>query len=104
LNEAVVTRRSLFTQIHEIIFHGKGGYDYETVYNMPIWLRNFTFESIKKYYDEQNQSDEDNMEKSVNNIKQAQASGAVPQFAQNAYKTKVSPKKWYLLIFIIKYP
>jgi hypothetical protein len=33
------------------------------------------------------------MEKSVNNIKQAQASGAVPQFAQSAYKTKVSPKK-----------
>ena len=40
----------LFSQIHEIIFHGQGGYDYETVYNMPIWLRKFTFNKIKEWY------------------------------------------------------
>ena len=33
-------RISVFKQIHEIVFHGQGGYDWETVYNMPIWLRN----------------------------------------------------------------
>ena len=37
---------NLFTQIHEIIFHGKGGYDWNTVYSMPIWLRKFTFFKI----------------------------------------------------------
>ena len=93
MNEAALIRKSLFTQIHEIVFHGQGGYDYETIYNMPVWLRKFTFETIKKWYEEQNTQDEDNMERSIQNIKQAQASGAVPQFAQNAYKTKVSPKK-----------
>ena len=40
----------LFSEIHEIIFHGKGGYDWETVYNMPIWLRKFTFNKIKEWY------------------------------------------------------
>ena len=45
----------MFTQIHEIIFHGHGGYDYQTIYNMPIWLRNFTFNKIKEYYENQNQ-------------------------------------------------
>jgi hypothetical protein len=43
---------ALFSQIHEIIFHGQGGYDYETVYNMPIWLRKFTFNKIKEWYDQ----------------------------------------------------
>jgi hypothetical protein len=47
-------RANLFTQIHEIVFHGQGGYDWETVYNMPIWLRKFTFHKMKIYYDEKN--------------------------------------------------
>lgn len=47
-------RVGLFKQIHEIVFHGKGGYDYDTVYNMPIWLRAFTFEELQNYYKEVN--------------------------------------------------
>ena len=44
-------RLFLFKQIHEIIFNGQGGYDWTTVYNMPIWLRRFTFETLKEHYD-----------------------------------------------------
>ena len=43
-------RQNLFTQIHEIVFHGNGGYDFHTVYNMPIWLRNFTFKKLEEHY------------------------------------------------------
>ena len=46
-------RVNLFTQIHEIVFHGKGGFDYDTVYNFPIWLRNFTFKKMNDYYEEE---------------------------------------------------
>ena len=35
--------------IHEIVYHGKGGYDWYTVYNMPIWLRLFTYSKIKEF-------------------------------------------------------
>ncbi len=49
-------RVGLFTQIHSILFHGKGGYDYHTVYNMPVWLRKFTFKQISDFYDEKNKS------------------------------------------------
>lgn len=45
-------RTGLFTQIHNIVFHGKGGYDWHTVYNMPIWLRKFTFKKLKSFYEE----------------------------------------------------
>ena len=42
------------------MFHGKGGYDFGTVYNMPIWLRNFTFGAINQWYKEQNEESEKN--------------------------------------------
>ena len=51
-------RLSLFSQIHEIIFHGNGGYDWNTIYNMPIWLRRFTFNKLKEHYDKQNEEAE----------------------------------------------
>jgi hypothetical protein len=54
-------RANLFTQIHEIVFHGQGGYDWGTVYNMPIWLRKFTFHKLKEYYDKQNESQNEDL-------------------------------------------
>ena len=50
---AAETRAAIFKQIHEIVFHGKGGYDWHTIYNMPIWLRRFTFNEIQKFYKEE---------------------------------------------------
>lgn len=32
------------------MFYGKGGYDFETVYNLPIWLRKFTYHEIVEHY------------------------------------------------------
>lgn len=58
-------RSSIFTQIHEIVFHGKGGYDWETIYNMPIWLRRFTFNKINDFYKKENEE----IEKSKNGSK-----------------------------------
>ena len=57
-------RRNLFKQIHEIVFHGNGGYDWHTIYDMPIWLRKFTLNSIKRYFEDQKEA----QEKSQNDI------------------------------------
>ena len=51
-------RKNVFTQIHEIVFHGRGGYSWETVYSMPLWLRKFTFHKLKEYYKEEKQAAE----------------------------------------------
>lgn len=48
-------RKYVFSQIHDIVFHGNGGYDWHTVYNMPIWLRKFTISSLNQYYTKQNE-------------------------------------------------
>jgi hypothetical protein len=63
-------RANLFTQIHEIVFHGQGGYDWGTVYNMPIWLRNFTFNKMKEYYEKQNEETNGDMGDQAQKIKE----------------------------------
>lgn len=89
-------RVSLFTQIHEIIFHGNGGYDYDTIYNMPVWLRKFTFNKLKEYYEKQN---ENTKQSQKGNTKKVTENGKVvsPEFLKNAqpptYTTTKASKK-----------
>ena len=73
-------RIGIFTQIHEIVFHGNGGYDWHTVYNMPIWLRKFTFNSLKEHYTPKEESPLPNK-----NLERR------PDFVPT-YTTKASPK------------
>ena len=63
-------RSNIFTQIHEIVFHGQGGYDWETVYNMSIWLRKFTFHKLKEHYENQNKQDNDDLASQSQKIKE----------------------------------
>ncbi len=53
---AAQVKLAIYTQIHEIVFHGNGGYDWQTVYNMPVYLRRFTFNKIQEHYTKQNEA------------------------------------------------
>jgi hypothetical protein len=44
--------------VHDIVYHGKGGYDWHTVYNMPIWLRRFTYKRISDFVEKQNKANQ----------------------------------------------
>ena len=92
LDTASIVRINLFTQIHEIVFHGNGGYDWNTIYNMPIWLRKFTFLKLRDHY---SQDDNDNVEKSISNLKAAGAVNDKPPISKitpPSYITKASKK------------
>ena len=81
-------RPIIFKQIHEIVFHGNGGYDWNTVYNMPLWLRRTTFNLIKEHYDKQDEA----IEKQRNTLKNSNNKEiARPNITPN-YTAKV-PKK-----------
>jgi hypothetical protein len=83
-------RGNLFRQIHEIVFHGNGGYDWETIYNMPVWLRLLTFNLLKEYHNKaNNQSEQSWMEGAARDEAklQAQRTKRVP-----IYNTEVSKK------------
>jgi hypothetical protein len=55
----------IFSQIHEIVYHGNGGYNWETIYNMPLWLRKFTFEKIKEFNEKQQEELEKSRQKNT---------------------------------------
>ena len=81
----------MFTEIHEIVFHGNGGYDWETIYNMPIWLRKFTFNKIKQYFDEQNEA-RDKANNIVDNSKEIHQPAVLPK-PQSDYTVKGASAK-----------
>ncbi len=80
-------RRIVFDQIHEIVFYGKGGYDWDTAYNLPIWLRKYTHNKILEHYQKENDaiknankpSDEKTVIDSDGNVK-------LPSFLKKAKK------------------
>jgi hypothetical protein len=80
-------RLYIFSQIHDIVFHGNGGYDWNTIYNMPIWLRKYTFHKIKEYYDREKEE----MEKAQGKNRQS-AEIARPNVANPTYSTKAAKK------------
>ena len=47
-------RASLFSQLHDICFHGKGGYPFGEIYEFPIWLRKYIHRSMIEFYENEN--------------------------------------------------
>lgn len=90
-NTASQFRLNLFNHLHQIIFHGNGGYDFETVYNLPIWLRKYTFSEIQKYYKNTNKPQEEQDKKT---LVSSDGKINVPEFAKTSkqYKGKSSYK------------
>ena len=62
-------RKILFLQIHDICFWGQGGYDFDTVYNFPIWLRKFVLSQLKEHYEKSKPNDETNIQTTIKNLK-----------------------------------
>jgi len=93
-NNAPYIRLNIFKQIHEIIFHGKGGYDYYTIYNMPIWLRKYTFKEINDFYEEKNTAQKNEMSAGKTSLVDSEGKINTPQFKQasKGYEGKSSYK------------
>lgn len=70
LDNVAQVRADIFLQIHDICFWGQGGYDFDTVYNLPLWLRKFILAQLRKHYEKESDSDEKNMETTLQNLKQ----------------------------------
>jgi|TARA_R110001606_G_scaffold397682_2_gene574908 hypothetical protein len=87
-------RKSIFKQIHEIVFHGQGGYDYKTIYSMPLWLRKFTFHEIRTFYEEKAAAEKGATKQGQTNLIDSKGKINTPQFkkASKPYERKSSYK------------
>lgn len=92
--EASITRQNVFRQVHNIVYHGNGGYDWFTIYNMPIWLRKFTFKEIQDYVDDQNEKLNSQKDKNKTSLINSEGQVNAPQFknASKPYEGKSSYK------------
>ena len=57
-------RSIVFQQIHDLVYHGGGGFIHSEVYNMPIWLRRFHITKINEFIEKQNEEQKKAMNKS----------------------------------------
>ena len=48
-------RSILFSQIHDLVYHGGGGFIHSEIYNMPIWMRRFHINKISEFNEKQNE-------------------------------------------------
>ena len=46
-------RISVFREVHDLVFHGGGGFIHSEVYDMPIWLRKYHIKVINEHFKEQ---------------------------------------------------
>ena len=87
-------RLNVFKQLHEIVFHGKGGSDWITIYNMPIWLRKFTFKEISDFYEEKAKAEKNERAGGKTSLVNSEGKINTPQFKQasKSYEEKSSYK------------
>lgn len=83
-------RLAVFSQIHEIVYYGNGGYTWETVYSMPLWLRKFTYNKILEIHQSKKNNDEDDVVKK--SLAALKAGGNTTTNQTPSYITKASKK------------
>lgn len=83
-------RQKMFRDIHEIVFYGNGGYDWNTVYNMPVWLRRYTYKEIESHFIKQKEKIDENNNVVTNTTDINKI--AKPPKSKNTYTSKVSKK------------
>lgn len=76
-------RNILFSQIHDLIYHGKGGFIHSEVYNMPIWLRHFHINKINKYHEKQNEEIERQNKQNSNSVTPSKGPNLPPSDVYN---------------------
>jgi hypothetical protein len=83
---------SIYEQIHFIVINSNGGYTWNTIYNMPIWLRQWVYNKINtqiKNIQEQSSNilTADNIESfKTDELKKASPNIKVPDFIMNIKK------------------
>tara|TARA_R110002153_G_scaffold12705_1_gene47386 strand:+ start:1514 stop:1807 length:294 start_codon:yes stop_codon:yes gene_type:complete len=79
-------RINVLTEVHDLVFHGKGGYIWSDVYNMPIYLRRFALSKLREHYNAANKASQPPTNPNTSTL--VDSSGKV----NNKIKTSSSPQ------------
>ena len=59
----------MYNEVHDLVYHGGGGYSYSEVYNMPIYLRRYSITRINNYLKDKKEAEEKIINDAKNNRK-----------------------------------
>jgi len=78
-------------EVHDLIYHGRGGFPYDTVYNMPIVYRRYHIQKIQEYLDKKAEAEE---QATKNVAKSSKSNISKPNIPQADFTSKAkAPKK-----------
>jgi len=66
-------------EVHDLIYHGRGGFPYDTVYNMPIIYRRYHIQKIQEYLDKKAEAEEKAMNKTTSSPSKQLSKPNIPQ-------------------------
>ncbi len=49
----------VYNEVHDLAYHGGGGFSYSEVYNMPIYLRRYSIHRINEHLQKQKDAQEE---------------------------------------------
>ena len=59
----------VYQEVHELTYHGGGGFTYSEVYNMPIYLRRFSLKKINDYLKEKQEAEKEAIDRANSKYK-----------------------------------
>ena len=72
--------------MHDLVYHGGGGFLHSEVYNMPTWMRRFHIQKINEHVKEQNKEMEDAKQGKSNSSDMARGPNITPSSTYNFKK------------------
>jgi hypothetical protein len=69
----------VYREVHDLVYHGQGGFIHSEVYNMPIHIRRFHIRKINETHEERNKAHEDAMAKSQKSVKSIPKAPNIPK-------------------------
>lgn len=78
------------SEVHDLVYHGKGGFPYDQVYNMPIQYRKYHIRKINEYLEKKAEAEQKASKTSTTPTKQSVSRPNIPQadFTTNAKAPK----------------
>ena len=72
--------------MHDLVYHGGGGFIHSEVYNMPTWMRRFHIQKINEHVKQQNEEQEKSQKGTSTSSDMARGPNITPSSTYNFKK------------------
>jgi hypothetical protein len=77
------------SEVHDLVYHGRGGFPYDQVYNMPVTYRRYHIRKIQDYLDKKAETEK----KSMNSKSPSSNKISKPNIPQSDFTSKLKAPK-----------